>query len=64
MQTDIGLGKTGHKCPIQPNETVPVIKIGEREAVSEGKVGHRDRNAAAAAAPSILRKQGRCSDTS
>jgi hypothetical protein len=37
---------------------VPVIKIGEREAVPEGKVGHRDRNATAAAAPSILASGG------
>ena len=53
MQTDIAFPEMGHKCPIQPNETVPVIKIGEREAVLEGKVGHRDSNATAAAAPSI-----------
>ena len=54
MQTDIGFGKIGHKCPIEPNETVAVIKIGEREAVLEDEVGHRDRNATAGAAPSIL----------
>jgi hypothetical protein len=33
-----------HKCPIQPNETVAVIKIGEREPVLEDEVGHRDRS--------------------
>jgi hypothetical protein len=54
MQTDIGFGKMGHKRPIQPNETVAVIKIGEREPVLEDEVGHLDRNAAAGAAPSIL----------
>jgi hypothetical protein len=53
----------GHKCPVQPNETVAVIKIGEREPVLEDEVGHRDSNAAAGAAPSILVERWRCSDT-
>ena len=54
VQTDLGFGKMGNKCPIQPNETVAIIKIGEREPVLEGEVGHRDMNATAGAAPSIL----------
>jgi hypothetical protein len=53
----------GHKCPVEPNETVAIIKIGEREPVVEDEVGHRDRNAAAGAAPSILVERWRCSDT-
>jgi hypothetical protein len=63
MQADVIFGKMGHKSPIQPNETVAVIKIGEREPVLEDEVGHRDSNAAAAAAPSILVERWRCSDT-
>jgi hypothetical protein len=63
MQADGGFGKMGHKCPVEPNETVAIIKIGEREPVVEDEVGHRDRNAAAGAAPSILVERWKCSDT-
>src|SRR5438270_160119 len=52
MPSDSAFAEMGHKCPIPRNETGPVIKIGERDAVLEGKVGHRDSNATAAAAPS------------
>jgi hypothetical protein len=58
MQTDITLGQVGNKRPVKPNETVPIIKIGESEPVLEDEVGHRYRNATAGAAPSILVSDG------
>ena len=63
MQTEIGFGKMGNKCPIEAHEAVAVVKIGEREPVLEDEVGHRDKNATAGAAPSILVDRWRCSDT-
>ena len=54
MQTDIRFGNIRNKRPIEPHEALAVVKIREREPVLEDEVGHRDRNAAAAAAPSIF----------
>jgi hypothetical protein len=58
MQTDVTLGQVADKRPIKPNETVPIIKIGEREPALEDEVSHQYRNASAGAAPSIFVSDG------
>jgi hypothetical protein len=53
MQSDIGLGEMSDECPIEANEALAVVKIGESEPVAEGEIGHQEVRPSAAEIPRI-----------